>query len=72
MCCLVNKLFEMKHLHGIEQITVVKNTNPKLLHLDRVLLSCQGLPKLNEKAAAKQMSLVGVKVLSIVTVKEFV
>ena len=46
----------MKYLYGLEQIAVIKNVNPKLLNLDGVLLSHQGLLKLNERAAAKQMS----------------
>ena len=32
--------------------------NPKLLNLEGVLLSHQGLPKLNQRAVAKQMSCV--------------
>ena len=55
---LANKLFQMSSLHRAGAITVFKDLNPKLVNLDRVLLSYQGLPKLNKQAAAKQMLLV--------------
>ena len=52
---LANKLFQMKHLCEIGLITVIKNVNVKLVNLDRVLLSYQGLTKLNERSAARQI-----------------
>ena len=55
---LANKLFQMSTLYGAGSITVIKDLNPKLVDLDGVVLNYQGLPKMNEQAAAKQMSLV--------------
>ena len=43
ICCLANKLFQLKSLHGLRLITYVKNTDPKVVNLDRVLASYQGL-----------------------------
>ena len=58
LCRLANKLFQLKTLYGPGSITVVKDVDPKLVNLDGVLTFYQGLPKLNERAAARQMSLV--------------
>ena len=58
MCRLANKLFPTSTLHRARAITVIKDLNPKLVDLDGFLLNYQGLPKHNEQAAAKQMSLV--------------
>ena len=58
MYYLANKLFEMSTLCRARATTVIKDLNPKLVDLDGFLLNYQGLPKHNEQAAAKQMSLV--------------
>ena len=55
---LVNKLFQMFTLCGEGAMTTIKNLNPKLVNLNGVLLNFQGLPKMNEQAATKQMLLV--------------
>ena len=59
LCRLTNKLFQLKNLYGPGSITVVKDVDPKLANLDGVLTSYQGLPKVNERAAARKMPLAG-------------
>ena len=56
---LANKSFQMKNLYGLGSITIVKDANPKLLNLEGVLDSYQGLPKFGERQAARQMSIAG-------------
>ena len=39
ICRLVSKVFQMSSLYGAGSISVMKDLNPKLVNLDRVLLS---------------------------------
>ena len=58
MCRFTNELFQMSTLYRAGAMIVIKDLNLKLVDLDGILFNHEGLPKHNERAAAKQMSLV--------------
>ena len=52
---MANKIFQLKSYHGAKTTTVLKDVDPKVIALDGVLTSYQGLPQLHKRSAARHM-----------------